>query len=141
MNQTEQMREAFIRALKTTPLWQTLENEIPGAAQWNGLEDELFEAFDAVSKALAAEPAKQEPCPSCRNADIYACTCPFKTARNSQPECFEPAKLVRLTNEEVSKIENRVWANTIDKGGLMALFIHRFSKAIQDAFIAKNGWK
>lgn len=48
-------------------------------------------------------------------------------------------KLVRLLEEEISKIENQVWANTIDKGGLMDLFIQRFANALQDAWIKKNG--
>lgn len=82
----------------------------------------------------------REPCPSCRNADIYACTCPFKTARNSQPECFEPAKLVRLTEDDVATAWNLAHENTISHAQYdPERFDFNFANAIMDAMIAKNG--
>lgn len=81
----------------------------------------------------------RELCPSCRNADIYACTCPFKTARNSQPECFEPAKLVRLTDHEIWSDDGIMSLNA--DLGLTFDEISQLANAIMDALIAKNGGK
>jgi len=52
--------------------------------------DELMVAhLDGRMREAQAAPQQeaQEPCPSCRNSDIYACTCTFPTSRNaaSQP--------------------------------------------------------
>lgn len=77
----------------------------------------------------------RELCPSCRNADIYACTCPFKTARNSQPECFEPAKLVRLTEDDLEKIYMRF----VGYEGLSPRVFHDITGCVMAAMIAKNG--
>lgn len=34
----------------------------------------------------APQQEAQEPCPSCRNSDIYACTCTFPKSRNTAPQ-------------------------------------------------------
>lgn len=42
------------------------------------------------ASSAPAQPAPQqeaqEPCPSCRNSDIYACTCTFPKSRNTAPQ-------------------------------------------------------
>lgn len=60
---------------------------------------------DALAEALAAapQPPDAEQCQSCRTGSPYACTCTFKTDRNSDPSCFEAAA-VQLP-EPVAKIE------------------------------------
>lgn len=43
---------------------------------------------------LATKPeAAKEQCQSCRTGSLYACTCTFKTARNSDPSCFKAASV------------------------------------------------
>lgn len=54
-------------------------------------EDVLFKLQeDAEAAAPTTQPAPQqeaqEPCPSCRNSDIYACTCTFPKSRNTAPQ-------------------------------------------------------
>lgn len=42
----------------------------------------------------------RELCPSCRNSDIYACTCPFPSARNHTPDTgkmVEPSEDAKCT--------------------------------------------
>lgn len=54
-----------------------------------------FHSFDLLClrqerEALAAtQPPEAEQCQSCRTGSPYACTCTFKTNRNSAPSCFE----------------------------------------------------
>ena len=82
----------------------------------------------------------RELCPSCRNSDIYACTCPFKTARNSQAECFEPAKLVRLNDDALVSIYlecKAEWKSTNKRQRQRIAVI--FGNAIMDAMEKLNG--
>lgn len=50
-----------------------------------------LEAYEEGRRAAATAPTTEqagaEKCPSCRNGDLYACTCPFPTSRN----CAAPA--------------------------------------------------
>lgn len=43
----------------------------------------------AASGLCAPQPPEAEQCQSCRTGSPYACTCTFKTDRNSAPSCFE----------------------------------------------------
>lgn len=57
----------------------------PGGSRW------VYR--DGYKSMLAAtpQPPEAEQCQSCRTGSPYACTCPFKTARNSDPSCFDEA--------------------------------------------------
>ena len=56
---------------------------------WQDSYPNRFEAISFARAVLAKwgapQQEAQEPCPSCRNSDIYACTCPFPTPRNATP--------------------------------------------------------
>jgi hypothetical protein len=43
----------------------------------------LRQAIAELEKQDNCETEKQELCPSCKNGSIYACTCTFKTSRNT----------------------------------------------------------
>ena len=63
----------------------------------------------AIQCALAAAPQPPEAaeqCQSCRTGSPYACTCPFKTHRNSDASCFEAsqAQRVPLTDEQMRQM-------------------------------------
>lgn len=81
-----------------------------------------------VQPAVAVN--QQELCPSCRNSDIYACTCTFKTARNQQ---FEPAPLVRLTEGELFHIFDCTSCGDDAQRNIL-----NFANAIMDAIEEKN---
>lgn len=75
-----------------------------------------------------------ELCPSCRNSDIYACTCPFPSARNHAPDT---SKMVRLTEIELWRNDELMALNA--EFGLLFPDVKRFANAIMDAMIKKNG--
>ena len=67
----------------------------------------------AIQAALAAAPQPPEAaeqCQSCRTGSPYACTCPFKTHRNSDASCFgaSQAQRVPLTDAQIKEGRNAV---------------------------------
>lgn len=129
MNHSEQMLREALQGLHDA------------MACYDSTPEEIL-ALAAAKQALAATPEPaHELCPSCRNSDIYACTCPFKTARNSQPECFEPAKLVRLTEDEVACLYYEAHGKAVCEIDYKDAFNKAFANAIMNAMIAKNGGK
>lgn len=75
----------------------------------------------------------RELCPSCRNSDIYACTCPFPSARNHTPDT---SKMVRLTEIELWRNDELMALNA--EFGLLFPDVQRFANAIMDAIEEKN---
>jgi hypothetical protein len=79
----------------------------------------------------------RELCPSCRNSDIYACTCPFPSARNHTPDT---GKMVRLTDEfliETYLLCKAEWKATNKRQRERIAVM--FGKAVMDAMIARTG--
>lgn len=70
--------------------------------QCNCGKDSLLSAYEEFGQAEAPAVAvnEHELCPSCRNSDIYACTCPFPSARNHTPDTgkmVEPSEDAKRT--------------------------------------------
>ena len=96
------------RARKAEPLgphwWRKRADEIEAQVALTGSPEamrcytDMRTLLQAAAGAAPQQEAQeaQEPCPSCRNSDIYACTCPFPTSRNAapQPAPAPPAKQI-----------------------------------------------
>lgn len=86
------------------------------AAWERGIREEAPDPYYAYKAMLAAapQPPETEQCQSCRTGSPYACTCTFKTNRNSAPSCFEvepvqlpdPAVVVICEQERAPYISN-----------------------------------
>lgn len=112
--------------------------------QWKS-SDDMESPYEHFWKAALAHrdapPAvavnEHELCPSCRNSDIYACTCPFPSARNHTPDT---GKMVRLTDDSLISIYlacKAEWKTTNKRQRQRIALI--FGNAIMDAMIKKNG--
>lgn len=67
----------------------------PDEAAWLSDRDKAITALTAAlteESSGTEQPAQQELCPSCRNGDIYACTCTFKQAQQQEPVAWMNAK-------------------------------------------------
>ena len=61
----------------------------------------------ALDAAAPQPPEAAEQCQSCRTGSPYACTCPFKTHRNSDASCFgaSQAQRVPLSKRKIRQID------------------------------------
>lgn len=87
----------------------------------------------AIQCALAAAPQPPEAaeqCQSCRTGSQYACTCPFKTHRNSDASCFgaSQAQRVPLSDAEIRDLysEEVCW-------DMVAPYVIAFARSIEAA--------
>lgn len=68
-------------------IWEGGPMPEPWGDRWLKYEGEARRMIALVRTHVPApQQEAQEPCPSCRNSDIYACTCPFPTLRNAAPQ-------------------------------------------------------
>lgn len=81
------------------------------AQYWAGVAHRLRgealrgEPVDGIVHPPAPQQEAQEPCPSCRNSDIYACTCTFPTSRNAAPQ---PAP-APLSDAQIAEMMRDTW--------------------------------
>ena len=67
------------------------------------------EPVDGIVHPPAPQQEAQEPCPSCRNSDIYACTCTFPTSRNAAPQPAPAPLIARSLAEWHEQDGNVAW--------------------------------